>query len=149
MSIKAVSHVAIGVSDMERALTFYRDVIGMRVRADQPEDIPSMGGEPPKKRRGVYLCWSEGPDESFVVLDEQEQPFGEPAKLFQRGTHHFGFWVDDLEAIVARAREGGFEIVVEPSIGDTWTYGEPAGGKVMSSFLRDPDGNNVQLDQRL
>ena len=134
---------------MDRSLGFYRDVIGLRVRADQEEAIPPMGGGPAMKRRGVYLCWSEGPDESFIVLDQQQQPFGEPSKLFQRSIHHFGFWVDDVEAIVDRARAGGFEIVVEPLEGDSWTYGEPPGKKLKSSFLRDPDGNNVQLDQRL
>ena len=108
-----------------------------------------MGGAGPMKRRGVYLCWSEGPDESFIVLDQQQEPFGEPARLFQRAIHHFGFWVDDVAAIAERARAGGFEVVVEPSEGDSWTYGEPPGRRIRSSFLRDPDGNNVQVDQRL
>ena len=27
-------------------------------------------------------------------------------------------------------------------------YGEPPGGRVKSVFLRDPEGNYVQLDQR-
>ena len=31
---------------------------------------------------------------------------------------------------------------------DTTMYGEPAGGRVKSAFLRDPEGNYVQLDQR-
>jgi catechol 2,3-dioxygenase-like lactoylglutathione lyase family enzyme len=149
MGIRGISHVAVGVSDMERALVFYRDVIGLRVRADQAEEMPAMGGGPPLKRRGVYLCWSEGPHESFLVLDEQQEQFGEPARLFQRGIHHFSFWVDDADAIAARAGEAGFEVVVRPSIGDTWTYGEAPGGKVKSAFLRDADGNNVQIDQRM
>ena len=31
---------------------------------------------------------------------------------------------------------------------DTVMYGEPPGGRVRSAFLRDPEGNYVQLDQR-
>jgi catechol 2,3-dioxygenase-like lactoylglutathione lyase family enzyme len=46
-------------------------------------------------------------------------------------------------------RDAGVEVVVEPSIGDTWLYGEPAGGKVKVAFLRDPDGNVVQLGERV
>ena len=32
---------------------------------------------------------------------------------------------------------------------DTVMYGEPPGGRVKSVFLRDPEGNYVQLDQRV
>jgi catechol 2,3-dioxygenase-like lactoylglutathione lyase family enzyme len=151
MAIRAVSHVAVGVRDMERALRFYRDVVGLRVRADLIEEIPAMGSEVARKRRGVYLCWSEGPDESFLVLDQQltVEPYGEPARIFQVGIHHFGFWVDDVGAIAARARAGGFRLLTEPGTGDTRAYGEPPGGKVRSCFMLDPDGNCVQVDQRL
>jgi catechol 2,3-dioxygenase-like lactoylglutathione lyase family enzyme len=149
MAIKAVSHVAVGVRDMERALRFYRDVIGLRVRADLMEDLPPMDGKPARKRRGVYLCWSEGPEESFLVLDQQDEPYGEPARVFQVGIHHFGFWVDDVDAIAGRAQAAGFRLMTQPGIGDTKTYGEPPGGKVKACFMLDPDGNCVQVDQRM
>jgi methylmalonyl-CoA/ethylmalonyl-CoA epimerase len=147
MGTRAISHVAIGVRSMEQSLPFYRDVVGLPVAADQEESFGDFGG----RRHAVYLRWGTGPDASFVVLDEQlERPqHGEPAELFSIGMHHFGFWVDDVEAVAGRARDGGVELVVEPSIGDTWLYGEPAGGKVKTAFLRDPDGNIVQLDERI
>jgi catechol 2,3-dioxygenase-like lactoylglutathione lyase family enzyme len=150
MAIRAVSHVAIGVRDMERALRFYRDALGLRVRADLIEELPGVAGEEARKRRAAYLAWSEGPDESFLVLDQPltVEPYGEAARLFQTGIHHFGFWVEDVDAIVARARAGGFEVLFEPGVVDTRAYGEPPGGRVRSTFLRDPDGNYVQLDQR-
>jgi len=147
MGVRAVSHVAVGVRSMERSLPFYRDVLGLPVAADQEESFGEFGG----RRHAVYLRWGAGADASFVVLDEQlERPQeGEPAELFTIGVHHFGFWVDDVEAIAARARDAGVELVVEPSIGDTWLYGEPPGRKVKTAFLRDPDGNIVQIDERM
>jgi catechol 2,3-dioxygenase-like lactoylglutathione lyase family enzyme len=151
MTVRAISHVAIGVTDMERSIAFYRDVIGLRVRADQTEEIPAIGNESPRKRRGVYLCFSDGPDESFIVLDQHldVEPYGEPARLFQIGVHHFSFWVDDLDSAVERARDAACEVVFDPVEADTVTYGEPAGGRVRTTILRDPDGNLIQLDQRL
>jgi catechol 2,3-dioxygenase-like lactoylglutathione lyase family enzyme len=145
--IKAVSHVAVGVRSMERSLPFYRDVLGLPVVADQEESFGDFGG----RRHAVYLRWGDEADASFVVLDEQlERPqHGEPSEIFSIGVHHYGFWVDDVEAIAARARAAGVELMVEPSVGDTWLYGEPAGGKVKVAFLRDPDGNVVQLDERM
>jgi len=151
MSVRAISHVAIGVTDMERSVLFYRDVIGLRVRQDQTEELPGMAGEEPRKRRAVYLCFSEGPYESFVVLDQQLTipSFGEAARLFETGVHHFSFWVDDLDAVAERARGADVEFAFGPAEAGTETYGEPPGGQVRTVIVQDPDGNLVQLDQRL
>ena len=85
------------------------------------------------------------------MLDEQisREPFGAPPRLFQVGTHHFGLWVDDLDAMVARAEASGFTPAIPAVDADSEAYGETPGGKVRTVFLRDPDGNFVQLDQRL
>lgn len=151
MTIKAASHIAIGVSDMDASLAFYRDMLGMHVSLDAIEELPALGDGESLQRRGVYLRWREGDDETFVVLDQHlsQDPFGKPAKLFQVGIHHFGFWVDDIDAMVARAKDAGFNVVAGPGHADTVQYGEPAGGAVRSAFLADPDGNFVQLDQRV
>ena len=151
MSIRAISHVAIGVRDMDLALRFYRDALGLRVKLDTVEEIPAFEGSEARKRRAAYLGWSEGPHESFVVLDQplNTPAYGDTARLFQTGIHHFSFWVDDIAAVVARVRAAELEVLFEPGVGDTIAYGEPPGGKVLSTFLRDPDGNYVQLDQRV
>jgi catechol 2,3-dioxygenase-like lactoylglutathione lyase family enzyme len=75
-------------------------------------------------------------------------PTGDPKPLFEIGMHHFGFWVDDLDAVHARARQASVPIILKPGVGDTAAYGEPSGGKVRTMFLRDPDGNAVQFDER-
>jgi glyoxylase I family protein len=145
-----ISHIAIGVSDMEAALRFYRDVIGLTVSVDHIEDFP--GPEFQTYRRGVYLRWSAGDHEPFLVLDQTLDPRasrGEAKRMFDIGLHHFGFWVDDLDAVVARARAAGFEAILEPRDSDTVNYGEPAGRVIRLCLLKDPDGNVVQLDQRV
>jgi catechol 2,3-dioxygenase-like lactoylglutathione lyase family enzyme len=53
MSVQAVSHIAVGVRDMDGALGFYRDVLGLRVTADKIEEFPQGPGQPPAKRRAV------------------------------------------------------------------------------------------------
>ena len=149
--IDAISHIAVGVTDMEQSLRFYRDLLGLHVSLDTIEEIPAFGGGEAQKRRACYLRWREGRHESFIVLDQQlsRDPYGEPPALFQVGTHHWGFWVDDVDAVVARAEAAGVPIVVRPANADTVTYGEAPGGTCRSAFLRDPDGNVVQLDQRV
>jgi catechol 2,3-dioxygenase-like lactoylglutathione lyase family enzyme len=152
--VLSVSHIAVGVRDMEVALGFYRDVLGLRVTADKIEEFPQAPGLPPAQRRAVYLRWVDGPHASFIVLDQQitNEIRGEPAELFQMGVHHFAFWVDDLAAMMERVHAAGVTVLMggDPTSrgADTEMYGEAPGGRVHSVFLRDPEGNYVQLDQR-
>lgn len=153
MATLGISHVAVGVSDMDRALLFYRDLIGLVVTLDTVEG--GFGGDPSAyQRHAVYLRQpgAEDPHAFFIVLDQQlsREPFGTPPRILQLGTHHFSFWVDDLierfEAIVA----AGFRVVIGPTPADAAAYGEPAGsGRVLTAIVKDHDGNPVQMDQRL
>lgn len=154
MKIRSISHVAIGVSDMARSLAFYRGVLGLKVMLDDPNENPGgvysrFGDGSQVGRHGVYLRWEEGPHATTIVLSQDRPHAGRPVKLNEVGIHHFSFWVDDLEETVRRAREAGFRIMREPEEFDTITYGEPPGGKVLTTLLKDPDGVVVQLDQRV
>ncbi len=151
MGTIGISHVAVGVSDMDRALEFYRDLIGLRVTLDTVERIAGRGGGT-RRRRAVYLRQNEGPHEFFIVLDQQidRDPFGTPPRLFQLGTHHFSFWVDNLEELVERATAAGFETLMAPMPSEPAAYGEPEDAqRVLTVILKDGDGNLVQLDQRI
>ena len=152
--MRAVSHVAIGVSDMDRALHFYRDLLGLRVTLDTMERIGGMGpmfANPQKgQRHAVYLRFEDGPHASFVVLSQNPgEPSGRPLKVDQVGLHHFSFWVDDLRERVEKLKAAGVKILLPPTESDTLAYGEPAGGKVLTALFEDPDGTIVQFDQRL
>jgi catechol 2,3-dioxygenase-like lactoylglutathione lyase family enzyme len=151
MAVLGISHVAVGVSDMERALLFYRDIIGLRVTLDAVEG--AFTGDPNAyRRRAVYLRAEDGPHASFIVLDQQldREPFGKPPRILQLGTHHFSFWVDDLQAIFDRMVAEGFRPIVRPTPSDAVAYGEPASSaQVLTAIVKDQDGNPVQLDQRL
>jgi catechol 2,3-dioxygenase-like lactoylglutathione lyase family enzyme len=152
VGVKGVSHVAVGVSDMDRALVFYRDIVGLRVTLDTVEGGTGDGLLGANRRRAVYLRAADGPDEFFIVLDQQldREPFGTPPKILQLGTHHFSFWVDDVQAIFDRMVAEGFRPIVRPTETDALAYGEPAGsGQVLTAVVKDQDGNPVQLDQRL
>lgn len=152
MSVKGLSHVAVGVSDMERALVFYRDLVGLRVTLDTVEGGFGGGMVGTNRRRAVYLRAEDGPDASFIVLDRQldREPFGSPPRISQLGTHHFSFWVDNLEEIFERMVSEGFRVILGPTETDALAYGEAAGsGRVLTAIVKDQDGNPVQLDQRL
>ena len=152
--MRGVSHIAIGVSDMDKALHFYRDLLGLRVTLDTTENVgglPTLFRDPQKgKRRAVYLRWEDGPEASFIVLSAPVgPPSGEAIKLDQVGIHHFSFWVKDLRARIEKLQAAGVPILVPPTVADTVAYGEKPGGKVLTCLFQDPDGIIVQFDERM
>ena len=152
--MRGISHVAIGVSDMDKAIHFYRDLLGLRVTLDTVENIggfPALFRDASKgKRRAVYLRWEDGPEATFLVLSAPVgPPLGEPIKLDQVGIHHFSFWVKDLRAKVERLQAAGVPILLPPMESDTIAYGEKAGGKVLTCLFQDPDGIILQFDERM
>jgi catechol 2,3-dioxygenase-like lactoylglutathione lyase family enzyme len=154
ISMRGVSHVAIGVSDMDKSLPFYRDLLGLRVTLDTIENVgglPSLFRDPQKgKRRAVYMRWDDGPEASFIVLSAPVgPPAGEPIKLDQVGIHHFAFWVKDLRTKVEKLKAAGVPILVPPLEADTVAYGEEPGRKVLTCLFQDPDGIILQFDERM
>jgi catechol 2,3-dioxygenase-like lactoylglutathione lyase family enzyme len=141
--MKGISHLAIGVSDMERSLPFYRDLLGLEVMLDAEEQVG------PGKRRAVYMRWSG--DGGFLVLSQTlgREPSGKPLRLHQVGMHHFAFMVDDLRARAEKLSKAGIKMIVPPYEADSVAYGERGGAKVLTCLFEDPDGTILQFDQRM
>jgi catechol 2,3-dioxygenase-like lactoylglutathione lyase family enzyme len=152
--MNGVSHVAIGVRDMEKSLKFYRDVLGLEVFADETQPIgamPRLYAKPDKgTRRAVQLRYGSEQGRGFLVLSEM--PGGSPGtaiKLDEVGISHFSWWVDDLRAWHEKLKAAGVKILVPPSEGDSGGYGEKPGREFLTCLFEDPDGIILQLDQRV
>ncbi len=148
MVTNGVSHIAVGVRDMDASLRFYRDLLGFEVARDEVQAtqgtvLPALYKEPHDQRRVVTLYWKKGLHEAFLVLSEHsDKPAsGEAIKLDQIGIHHFAFWVENLPQVYEELRARGADFVVPPTVAKTQD------GNFNSAFLRDPDGILVQLDE--
>jgi catechol 2,3-dioxygenase-like lactoylglutathione lyase family enzyme len=148
-SVTGLSHVAIGVSNMDESLKFYRDALGMTLTVDRVE---TRSGERPKNRRACYLRWEQRPGASYIVLDQQldQIPANSAAPLFALGFHHIAFRTDDVAGIVERARQHGADVLFVGSVHDGYANAEPSPGhEVVTAMVFDPDRNIVQFDQWL
>ncbi len=148
MVTNGVSHIAVGVRDMDASLGFYRDLLGFEVIRDEVQStqgtvLPALYKEPHDQRRVATLYWKKGPYEAFLVLSEHsDKPAsGEPIKLDQIGIHHYAFWVENLPRVYEELKARGADFVVPPTVTKT------TDGNFNSAFLRDPDGILVQLDE--
>jgi catechol 2,3-dioxygenase-like lactoylglutathione lyase family enzyme len=141
--MKGISHLAIGVSDMERSLPFYRDILGLKVMLDAEEKV-GQGS-----RRAVYMRWNDSG--GFLVLSQTlgKEPSGKPLRLHQVGMHHFAFLVDDLRSRVEKLSAAGVKILVPPYEAGALAYGEKGSAKILTCLFEDPDGTILQFDQRM
>ena len=101
--MKAVlDHVGIAVNDLDAALRFYRDALGLDVEA--PEDVPSQQ----VRARFVPL------GQSSLELLLATAPGSEIARFIQKrgpGLHHITLRVDDIRAALAELKARGVRLV--------------------------------------
>lgn len=148
MPIKGFSHVAIGVSDMDKAKAFYCGVLGLEVLYDLGEKLEMDSGVS-VPRRALYLQWPGDTTQSLIVLDTQDRRgcMPDPRGFHDFGVHHFGFWVDeDIEPIYQRAVAAGCTIVQSLFTMPADQSGNPTGEDATTALVKDPDGNIIQLD---
>jgi catechol 2,3-dioxygenase-like lactoylglutathione lyase family enzyme len=146
--IRGFSHVAIGVSDMTKAMDFYCGVLGLEIVHDLGEKW-EMDGVETFPRRAVYLKWRGDDTGSLIVLDTQDRRGAQlrPREFHDLGMHHFGFWVDvEIGPIYERAVAAGCPIVQPLFTMPADQSGNPTGEPATTAVFRDPDGNLIQLD---
>jgi catechol 2,3-dioxygenase-like lactoylglutathione lyase family enzyme len=124
MGVKGVAHIAMCVSDLERSLRFYRDVLGMTA---QLHTTQAMAMHPGASSQAVYdtshvsrtvaHVWCDDPSMAgpFLVLTSHpgDQVSGKPIKLDQIGISHLSFIVDDLRRVADELVAKGVRIAGE------------------------------------
>jgi len=131
----AIGHTMLRVADLDRALSFYVDVLGMDVV--QREDYP--GGE--------FTLVFVGYDGASGVTIELTHNWG-PQHAYTHGDAfgHVAIVVDDIEGLCARVRSAGFDVTRPPGPMKhrTASRAKPE----LIAFVRDADGYAVELVQR-
>jgi short-subunit dehydrogenase/catechol 2,3-dioxygenase-like lactoylglutathione lyase family enzyme len=136
-----LSQIALSVSDLRRSQRWYRDVLGLEPGGGTNLFAGPLSSMVQGVPRAASTCWwlVDRQDLFQVELFEFRSPLVRELPRDWRpcdiGYTAVAFWVDDLDAALARAREQGGEPLTEP-------HGEPGERRVC---LRDPDGVLVEL----
>jgi methylmalonyl-CoA epimerase len=101
--MKAVlDHIGIAVNDLEAALGFYRDALGLQIEA--PEEVPSQKVRAlfvPVGSASLELLVATAPDSPIAKFIEKRGP----------GLHHITLRVDDIHAALAQLRTRGATLI--------------------------------------
>ena len=126
-AIRGLTELVIWVRDMEKALEFYRDALGLSVMAS------------PDPRGAVFLQVGASKDvpQQIVLVPLPEDAQGAPDEHTQRALHHIGLEVaaEDFEEEQKRLQGLGFEV----------RLGDHPFLPLRGMYLDDPDGNEVEL----
>jgi catechol 2,3-dioxygenase-like lactoylglutathione lyase family enzyme len=142
MPIERVTHVGVCVSDLERSIGFYRDLLGfrhlseIRVAGEPSDTLLSLRGV---DLRAVYL---ERDGLRIELLGFASPKANRPPAraMNDLGLTHVSIRVSDLAALVEELRARGVTVV------DTTRIDIPAFGAA-AVMIEDPDGLKIELVQ--
>lgn len=136
-----IHHVGIIVNDIEKALEFYRDILGAKFlyRAEgSPKDVEKEVNVPGAITKLAVLKLGPHTIELVEYVNPKIRPQGLSAAAI--GTLHLAFEVDNIDAEVERLEKKGVKFNAPPKYiekgenkGWVWTY------------FNDPDGCQLEL----
>ncbi len=104
-----IDHIGIAVADLDRAVAFYRDALGLDVRP--PEDVPSQ------KVRAHFVPVGDATLE-LLEATAADSPIARHIEKRGAGMHHVTLRVDDIDQALTRLRKHGVKLIDEtPRLG--------------------------------
>ena len=146
MTLKRMDNVLIVVDDLEAAKAFFIE-LGLTLEGEQTVEGPSVGELIGLKDVRATLAMLRTPDGQGIELDKFHTPaairFGPAppayAPVNTLGIRRVMFAVDGLDALVARLRAHGAELIGEMQYGDAYRL----------AYIRGPEGVIVALAEQL
>ncbi|MEN3369208.1 MAG: hypothetical protein V7609_1351 [Verrucomicrobiota bacterium] len=140
--IIAADHTGITVSDLERSLAFWRDVLGFELshRAHQTGELAAeITGVPGAE---ILIAVVKAPGHKIELLEyrapaDRKHVQARPCDV---GSVHIALTVDDIDAVLSAIAAFGWKEAGEPQ---TLQSGPNAGKRVV--YVRDPDGTTIEF----
>lgn len=141
--ITGMNHVGVSVSNLDRSVEFYRDVLGMslvvagQVGGESYERVFGLKGA---RARGALLRLGNFQIELFEFAEPVPHPVDPNRPVCDHGITHFCLDVSDIHGEYRRLAAAGVRFHCPP---------EEFSGEAYATYARDPDGNVFELRQRI
>jgi len=102
--IKSIHHVAVVVDNMEKALSFWRDALGMEVQ--ELRDVPV-------EKSQIAFLPLEGSEVELVMPTSGDSGIAKYLAKRGPGMHHICLEVDDIAGMLSQLRSKGVRLINE------------------------------------
>lgn len=102
--VKQINHVAVVVDDMEKALQFWRDALGMEMH--ELRDVPA------EKSQVAFLALA-GSEVELVQPTTDDSGIAKYLAKRGAGMHHICLEVDDIEGMMSQLRSKNIRLINE------------------------------------
>ena len=149
--IGRIYHVGLTVSDLDRSVAFYRDVLGLTYQGEMVMTGPATDALFQKKNCKVRLAYLNGSEHVETPPVELIQFVGEPSAkgapdLFAPSISELCFYTDAIDAVYERLLEKGVDCLSPPVAFD---FTDQGFGKSKAFYFKDPDGIILEMMQPL
>ena len=140
--IKGIHHLAISVPDIEKAQSFYCDVLGLDLVThwdfEASADGDAVLGLKDAAAKTIMVAAGNIYLEIFEFTSPAAKPQLNPRPVCDHGYTHLAFEVEDIHAAYTELEREGVQWHTAPS---------QAGEGYMATYGRDPFGNVIEIQQ--
>lgn len=139
--IKGVFHASITVSDIQRSIEFYRDILGLELMFTRESSSEKLSKSLGVENAHLKIAMFKAGDD-FLELIEYSNPKCDPKLLrpCDVGSMHVAFQVSDIAALESKLEKHGYKFNAPPS----FIQDGPMKGWLWAYF-KDPDGAQLEL----
>lgn len=141
--MKNIRHFGIVISDLEKSLHFYRDILGLKIKREMMEEgkfIDTILNLQNVRVKTIKMLADDG---NLVELLWYESHPRETNKkeIYNIGASHVAFTVNDLDYEYERLKGEGIKFTCPPQLSPD--------GKAKVTFCYDPDGTPIELVEEI
>lgn len=149
--IGRIYHVGLTVSDLDRSVAFYRDVLGLTYQGEMVMTGDATDALFQRKDCKVRLAYLNGSEHVEAPPVELIQFVGDAAEkeapgLFAPSISELCFYTDAIDAVYERLLSKGVDCLSPPVAFD---FTDQGFGKSKAFYFKDPDGIILEMMQPL
>lgn len=123
-----ILHAMIRVKDIKASMKFYKELLGL----EKTHEI---------KLEDCLLHFLKGEDGDFEIELTENFEIPENGYVCGNAFGHFALETKDMDAFTKKVNELGYEYLYEPFVMNE--------AKSKIAFIKDPDGNEIEIIQKL
>jgi len=139
-----IRHVGLVVSNLDKSLMFYRDLLGLKIQGTTSEEgdfISSITSIDNVKLNTIKLSADDNSTRIELIELLSEIPTTNNTQLSTKGFTHIALTVSNLDELYIKLQNKGIKFTCKPKLSPN--------RKLKITFCRDFEGNFLELTQEL